>query len=97
MVSCLSRAYRMVAHLLATFDGDLLNHRQIGKTLNATSFGFTCWNTVGLYQPYSPQDEDCLTINVWTGAQTITDKLHVMVWIDGGGFVFGGGGEPDNK
>lgn len=36
-----------------------------------------------------PQSEDCLTVNVWTPAHAATDKLPVMVWIHGGGFLIG--------
>ena len=36
--------------------------------------------------------EDCLTTNVWVPADA-TGPLPVMVWIHGGGFVNGGGGE----
>jgi para-nitrobenzyl esterase len=37
--------------------------------------------------------EDCLSLNVWAPS-AITGKLPVMVWIHGGGFVFGSGGDP---
>ena len=55
----------------------------------AQAIGPACWNflpgvVTGL------QSEDCLTVNVWTTATDTTDKLPVMVWIYGGGFVFGG-------
>src|SRR5215471_5487392 len=33
--------------------------------------------------------EDCLYLNVWTAAKSKGDKLPVMVWIYGGGFVGG--------
>jgi para-nitrobenzyl esterase len=36
-----------------------------------------------------PQSEDCLGLNVWTPARSSADKLPVMVWIHGGGFVIG--------
>jgi para-nitrobenzyl esterase len=36
-----------------------------------------------------PQDEDALTINVWTPAKSSTDRLPVMFWIYGGGFTYG--------
>jgi para-nitrobenzyl esterase len=40
--------------------------------------------------------EDCLFLNVWKPASaTPKAKLPVMVWIHGGGFVFGSGGGPD--
>jgi para-nitrobenzyl esterase len=63
------------------------------NVLNATNFGFTCWQSVPFYPIYTPQNEDCLTVNVWTPAKTAKDALPVMVWFHGGGFVFGGGDE----
>ena len=36
-----------------------------------------------------PQSEDCLTLNVWTNAQSPEDRLPVMVWIYGGGLMVG--------
>ncbi len=38
-----------------------------------------------------PQEvsEDCLYLNVWTGAEKINEKRPVMVWIYGGGFGIG--------
>jgi para-nitrobenzyl esterase len=35
--------------------------------------------------------EDCLTLNVWTAAGKASEKLPVMVWIHGGGFIAGTG------
>jgi para-nitrobenzyl esterase len=41
-----------------------------------------------------PLSEDCLYLNVWTGAKAQTEKRPVMVWIYGGGFVSGGTNVP---
>jgi para-nitrobenzyl esterase len=39
-------------------------------------------------------DEDCLYLNIWTPAKTQEDKLPVMFWIHGGGFLIGSGSLP---
>ncbi len=41
-----------------------------------------------------PAREDCLYLNVWTPAKSKEDKLPVMVWIFGGGFVTGDSFQP---
>jgi len=38
--------------------------------------------------------EDCLAVNVWTGASSPAAKQPVMVWIYGGGFQGGSASEP---
>lgn len=38
-------------------------------------------------------DEDCLFVNVWTPARSGERGLPVMVWLHGGAFVFGSGGD----
>ncbi|MGI4873950.1 MAG: carboxylesterase/lipase family protein [Janthinobacterium lividum] len=38
--------------------------------------------------------EDCLYLNVWTGAQTAQERRPVLVYFYGGGFLAGDGSEP---
>src|SRR4051812_19638144 len=40
------------------------------------------------------QSEDCLTINVWTGAVNDGGRRPVMVWLHGGAFTMGSGANP---
>ncbi len=39
-------------------------------------------------------NEDCLYLNIWTGAKEVDEKRPVMVWIHGGAFVGGMTGTP---
>jgi len=41
-----------------------------------------------------PTSEDCLYLNVWTGAASATEKRPVMLWWFGGAFTEGGGSVP---
>ena len=62
-----------------------------------TEFGPRCYQQTleeGFYATDpQPTSEDCLYLNVWTGASSNDDKLPVMVWIHGGAFIMGSGSE----
>jgi para-nitrobenzyl esterase len=62
---------------------------------NATQYGNTCWQGTA-FGPVdnSKASEDCLFLNVWTGAQVTSERRPVMVWLHGGGFQFGTSGDP---
>jgi para-nitrobenzyl esterase len=62
----------------------------------ADSFGPACPQPGGEMARGMPQSEDCLTLNVWTGARPGTaEKRPVYVWIYGGGFIGGTGASPE--
>ena len=44
--------------------------------------------------PQQPISEDCLYLNVWTGAKSPEEKRPVLLWVYGGGFVTGGAAAP---
>ncbi|HWE72949.1 MAG TPA: carboxylesterase family protein [Stellaceae bacterium] len=44
--------------------------------------------------PECGMSEDCLYLNVWSGARSPDDRLPVIVWIFGGGHRVGGGSHP---
>jgi para-nitrobenzyl esterase len=63
---------------------------------SAHDFGYHCVQTATYADMYFHDpgpSEDCLTLNVWTAAESPSAKLPVMVWIYGGGFTSGGTSE----
>ena len=42
-------------------------------------------------QPPQPMNEDCLTLNIWSGAEIAGEARPVMFWIHGGALVNGSG------
>src|ERR1051326_4678141 len=65
--------------------------------LDATAFGPAALQTARLGNASAvdgrPTSEDCLSLNIWSpGAEG--QKRPVMVYLHGGGFVFGSGSDP---
>lgn len=67
---------------------------KFNASFNSTTLGDTCYSALLNYPSPTRQSEDCLTINVWTGASNTTEKRPVMFWIYGGGFQYGSSAEP---
>ncbi|MES2258098.1 MAG: carboxylesterase family protein [Pseudomonadota bacterium] len=64
---------------------------------DATAFGAQCWASTAFGGPIATtnKSEDCLYLNIWSGAKTRDAKRPVMVWLHGGGFQFGSGSDDD--
>jgi len=61
----------------------------------AERFGNLCPQPGGEARGTMPMDEDCLTLNLWSGPHVAGEKRPVLVWIYGGGFIAGTGAQPD--
>jgi para-nitrobenzyl esterase len=62
---------------------------------DATAFGPACLQGKIFGDiNFTQLSEDCLTLNIWTPARSRDTWAPVMVWIHGGGFQAGAGGEP---
>lgn len=69
------------------------------NTLNATQLGPVCYQS-DLLTGKKPDDltEDCLKLNIYVPHNiSHSNKKSVMVWIHGGGFLFGSGGTYDGS
>jgi para-nitrobenzyl esterase len=60
---------------------------------DATALGAECAQLDMTGALASGSSEDCLFVNVWTPLATVTNA-PVFVWIHGGGFIEGSGGDP---
>lgn len=58
----------------------------------ADHFGSICPQTQR--NPTATISEDCLFLNVWTGAKSAAERRPVLVWFYGGRFISGAGSEP---
>ncbi|KDQ59069.1 hypothetical protein JAAARDRAFT_77955 [Jaapia argillacea MUCL 33604] len=62
---------------------------------NASTFGYACPQAPSTSLG-APMNEDCLTLNVWRPANTDPNqKLPVLVWYYGGGFMYGAASNPE--
>ncbi len=58
-------------------------------------FGAVCMQNQGRGASVPEPSEDCLYLNVWTAAQSPSDRRPVIVWSYGGGFTVGSGSQPN--
>jgi para-nitrobenzyl esterase len=62
---------------------------------NATTFGAACPQSGTFYYPYTPQDENCLFLNIWVPDPFPTlGPVPVVIFIHGGSWSQGSGAQP---
>ncbi|XP_060547074.1 cholinesterase-like [Pantherophis guttatus] len=73
-----------------------LPHPPWKQTLEATSFGNSCPQFISrdvpeadIWSPKTPLSEDCLSLNIWVPHPQPSSPVPVLVWIHGGGYLFG--------
>ena len=60
----------------------------------ADRFGDICPQPGSALTAGQPMSENCLFLNIWSGASTAGARRPVLVWIYGGAFTFGSGSDP---
>lgn len=72
------------------WEGTLLAHRFAPISVQDTpGIGDNLYNREWHVDKDIPMDEDCLYLNVWTGAKSADEKLPVVIWFFGGGLQWG--------
>ena len=56
---------------------------------NTPGIGDSLYNREWHVDPEVPMSEDCLYLNIWTGAKTTEERRPVLVWYFGGGYQCG--------
>jgi para-nitrobenzyl esterase len=60
----------------------------------ADAFACACMQASGSMGNTAPVSEDCLYLNVWTPAKKVNEKLPVIYWVHGGGYIGGSTSTP---